>query len=91
LGEAHFAHGMCKSCFLEFYSTTGGMHAGANPPAYEAARLREQQEAQRQQEEAGVGGGAGGGGALRAIAGGGGAGEEGEELLALPAPGETGI
>lgn len=70
MGEAHFAHGMCRACFLEFFSATGGLYAGHNPPAFEAARERERRAAEAAAAAAQARG---------ALAG-------GEQVLALPAP-----
>ncbi|KAL4445344.1 hypothetical protein ABPG77_011169 [Micractinium sp. CCAP 211/92] len=42
MGEAHFAHAMCRACYLEFIQTTGGMYNGADPPAFERARKKEE-------------------------------------------------
>lgn len=70
MGEAHFAHGMCRACFLEFFSATGGLYAGHNPPAFEAARERERRVAEAAAAAAQARG---------ALAG-------GEQVLALPAP-----
>lgn len=70
LGEAHFARGMCRSCFLSFLSISGGLsEGGANPPAFTAAR-RAEERAQAQAEAEAL--------ALQAA--------EQEEVLALPAP-----
>ena len=44
LGEAHFAHAMCRQCYLEFMTTSGGLHNGANPPAFERNRRKEMME-----------------------------------------------
>lgn len=57
LGEPHFAHGMCRTCFLHFCEATGGLFAGANPPAFEAARAREAAEAEQAELLALEGGG----------------------------------
>ncbi|KAK9817299.1 hypothetical protein WJX72_012355 [[Myrmecia] bisecta] len=33
-GDAHFAHGMCRTCFVEYLEVCGGAYSGADPPAY---------------------------------------------------------
>lgn len=43
MGEAHFAHAMCRACYLDFIQTTGGVYNGADPPAFERARKKEQE------------------------------------------------
>ncbi|KAL4428055.1 hypothetical protein ABPG75_002144 [Micractinium tetrahymenae] len=43
MGEAHFAHAMCRACYLDFIETTGGVYNGANPPAFDRARKKEQE------------------------------------------------
>ena len=40
----HFAHDMCRDCYIEFCGATGGMADGANPPAFERARRQEEEE-----------------------------------------------
>ncbi|KAL6780177.1 hypothetical protein ACKKBF_B14155 [Auxenochlorella protothecoides x Auxenochlorella symbiontica] len=45
VGHPPFAHGMCATCYVDFLKRTGGLHGGANPPAFAKAREREQQAA----------------------------------------------
>jgi transcription factor IIIB subunit 2 len=40
-GEEHFSHGMCRACYADFVKASGGLHDGANPPAFSRARNRE--------------------------------------------------
>jgi len=40
-GDAMFAHGMCKECYVHFIEVTGGINSkGANPPAFTASQLK---------------------------------------------------
>lgn len=71
MSEPHFAHGMCRSCYLSFVRISGGVQAeGANPPAFEAARRKEAlpllaledgDEEDEDEDEVASGSGAGGG------------------------------
>lgn len=46
LGAAHFAVGLCKSCYEEFVRVSGGIDGGATPPAFQAAE-RKKMEAEK--------------------------------------------
>lgn len=38
-GEPHFAHGMCRNCFVEYLNVSGGTFDGQHdPPAYQTVR-----------------------------------------------------
>jgi transcription factor IIIB subunit 2 len=40
-GVHHFAHGMCRMCFVEYCQVSGGVHqAGLDPPAFVRAELQ---------------------------------------------------
>lgn len=45
-----FAHGLCRSCFMEFLQTTGGRHAGALPPAFQK-NLQKEERLRKEAEE----------------------------------------
>ena len=46
-GSTHFAHGMCRQCYLEYARVSGGARGGEDPPAFQAAEARRDREAQR--------------------------------------------
>ncbi|KAH9303572.1 hypothetical protein KI387_007976, partial [Taxus chinensis] len=33
----HFAHGLCKACYVEFFKLSGGIQGGSAPPAFQRA------------------------------------------------------
>ena len=39
-GSTHFAHGMCRQCYLEYARVSGGARGGEDPPAFQAAEER---------------------------------------------------
>ena len=39
-GAAHFAHGMCRACYVEYARVSGGAVGGEDPPAFKAAELK---------------------------------------------------
>ncbi|KAH7282832.1 hypothetical protein KP509_35G049400 [Ceratopteris richardii] len=41
LGVAHYAVGLCKTCYDEFIRVSGGMEGGAAPPAFQASQRKE--------------------------------------------------
>ena len=46
-GAAHFAHGMCRACYVEYARVSGGAVGGEDPPAFKAAELKRKKLAQR--------------------------------------------
>ena len=44
-GATHFAHGMCRMCYLEYARVSGGAAGGEDPPAFQAAETRREKEA----------------------------------------------
>lgn len=44
-GVAHFAHGMCRVCYLEYARVSGGARGGEDPPSFQAAEAKRDQEA----------------------------------------------
>lgn len=51
-GATHFAHGLCRKCYNDFFTVSGGLGdgggAGVDPPAYaRAVKQREEEEARR--------------------------------------------
>lgn len=51
-GMTHFAHGLCRKCYNDFFTVSGGLGdgggAGADPPAYaRAVKQREEEEARK--------------------------------------------
>ena len=45
-GAAHFAHGMCRACYVEYARVSGGAVGGEDPPAFKAAELKRKREEQ---------------------------------------------
>jgi transcription initiation factor TFIIIB Brf1 subunit/transcription initiation factor TFIIB len=45
-GAAHFAHGMCRACYVEYARVSGGAVGGEDPPAFKAAELKRKREDQ---------------------------------------------
>ena len=43
-GAAHFAHGMCRMCYVEYARVSGGSRGGEDPPAFQAAEQRREKE-----------------------------------------------
>ena len=41
---SHFAHGMCRACYLEYARVSGGAIGGEDPPAFQAAELKRARE-----------------------------------------------
>mgnify|MGYP006131690415 CR=1 FL=1 len=41
----HFAHGMCRACYLEYARVSGGAIGGEDPPAFQAAENKRAKEA----------------------------------------------
>ncbi|KAI3928224.1 hypothetical protein MKW98_023825 [Papaver atlanticum] len=36
-GNPHFAHGLCKACYDDFFILSGGLQGGSEPPAFQRA------------------------------------------------------
>ena len=47
-GATHFAHGMCRMCYVEYARVCGGARGGEDPPAFQAAENKRKKEEQRQ-------------------------------------------
>ena len=45
-GATHFAHGMCRQCYLEYARVSGGARGGEDPPAFQAAEAKRDRDAQ---------------------------------------------
>ena len=43
-GAAHFAHGMCRACYVEYARVSGGAVGGEDPPAFKAVELKRKRE-----------------------------------------------
>ncbi|KAI5073301.1 hypothetical protein GOP47_0011314 [Adiantum capillus-veneris] len=50
-GAAHYAVGLCKTCYDEFIRVSGGMEGGAAPPAFQASERKREAEKKKLQEQ----------------------------------------
>ncbi|MCO5570008.1 hypothetical protein L7F22_023723 [Adiantum nelumboides] len=50
-GAAHYAVGLCKTCYDEFIRVSGGMEGGAAPPAFQASERKREAEKKKHQEQ----------------------------------------
>ena len=44
-GVAHFAHGMCRACYIDYARVSGGAQGGQDPPAFQEAEEKREREA----------------------------------------------
>lgn len=50
-GSAHFAHGLCHSCYEEFVKLSGGIQGGSAPPAFQRAEKQRKEDALHKKQE----------------------------------------